>query len=216
MNLFFYDRLFITFGAIKKQQVNNIIKSIRNFHPVSDESIRELSAHFVKMEYPSKTLIIEGGKMNNYVYFIEKGLCRSYCIVDGEEVTSWFSREGDITFALLALYRNQPGFEYVETIEDTTVYAIKIDDLNELYNRNIEIANWSRVVHQECVLSLQTRRIERLQKSAKERYEILLNEQPDLFIRVKLGYLASFLGMTPQHLSKMRSKHLNDEITPLY
>ncbi|TKG90766.1 Crp/Fnr family transcriptional regulator [Puteibacter caeruleilacunae] len=196
--------------------MDNIIKSIRSFYPMSDESINLLSKYFVKKEFPKKHLVIEGGKMDNHVYFIEKGLSRSYCIVDGEEVTSWFSRAGDITFALLALYRNEPGFEYVETIEDTTMYAIKIDDLNALYEVNLDIANWSRVVHQECVLSLQTRRIERLQMSAKERYEILLKEQPDLFARVKLTYLASFLGMTPQHLSKMRAQTKSNDIHPIF
>lgn len=196
--------------------MKNIKKNIRQFYPVSDRSVNELSKYLVKKDFPARQLIIEGGKMNNYVYFIEKGLCRSYCIIDEEEVTTWFSREGDITFALLALYRNEPGFEFVETLEPTTVHMIKIADLNKLYTTNIDMANWSRVVHQECVLSLQTRRIERLQKSAKERYEILLNEQPDLFAQVKLGYLASFLGMTPQHLSKMRAESTNNEIHPIF
>lgn len=196
--------------------MNNTIKSIRNFYPVSDKSIEELAACFVKKTTPAKELIIEGGKMNNYVYFIESGLCRSYCIVDNEEVTTWFSSEGDITFALLALYRGEPGFEYVETLEPTTFYCIKINDLNKLYETNIEIANWSRVVHQECLLSVQTRRIERLQMQAKERYEILLKEQPDLFARVKLSHLASFMGMTPQHLSKMRSGNNQIDIRPIF
>lgn len=196
--------------------MNNIKRSIRRFYPVSEQSLQAFTAQFKRIDFPAKTLIIEGGKMDNHVYFIEKGLCRSYCIVDDEEVTSWFSREGDITFALLALYRNQPGFEYVETLEPTTVYAINIDELNQLYETNIDIANWSRLVHQECVLSLQIRRIERLQKSAKERYELLLNEQPDLFARVKLSYLASFLGMTPQHLSKMRAESGKNDIHPIF
>lgn len=196
--------------------MENTINSIRQFYPVSDKSINEFKAQLERKVLPAKELFIEGGKMNNYVYFIEKGICRSYCSLDGEEVTSWFSREGDITFALLALYRNKPGFEYVETLEETIVYTIRIDSLNKLYSSNIEIANWGRVVHQECVLSLQTRRIERLQKSAKERYEILLKEQPDLFSRVKLSYLASYLGMTPQHLSKIRAKNNNDNIDPIF
>ncbi len=196
--------------------MKNTVNSIRKFYPISDKSIEEFTAQLEKKTVAAKELFIEGGKMNNYVYFIEKGLCRSYCIIDDEEITTWFSREGDITFALLALYRNKPGFEYVESLEETTMYAIKIDSLNKLYATNIEIANWSRVVHQECVLSLQTRRIERLQKSAKERYEILLKEQADLFARVKLSYLASYLGMTPQHLSKMRAENSNNNIHPIF
>jgi CRP-like cAMP-binding protein len=196
--------------------MQNTINSIRKFYPVSDNSIIELSKYLEKKTFDSKTLIVEEGKRAKYLFFIEEGLSRSYCNIDGEEVTTWFSRAGDITFALLDLYRDKPGFEYVETIEKTTVYMIKIKDLNKLYETNIEIANWSRVVHQECVLSLQTRRIERLQKSAKDRYEILLQEHPDLFAKVKLQYLASYLGMTPQHLSKIRAENSNDIIQPIF
>ncbi|QZT38299.1 Crp/Fnr family transcriptional regulator [Halosquirtibacter xylanolyticus] len=196
--------------------MKNTIDSIRRFYPTSDQSIKELTDLFTEIKLPANHLFIEAGKMNNYLYFIEKGLCRSYCIVDDKEVTTWFSREGDITFALLTLYRNKSGFEYVETLEPTTMYAINIDDLNQLYTTNIEIANWSRIAHQECVLSLQIRRIERLQKSAKARYEILLEEQSDLFSRVKLGYLASYLGMTPQHLSKMRADTSSNDINPIF
>ncbi|QZE14808.1 Crp/Fnr family transcriptional regulator [Halosquirtibacter laminarini] len=196
--------------------MHNIIDSIRKFYPVSEDSLMALTSKYVKKEVAANELVIRGGHMNRYVYFIEKGLCRSYCNVDGEEVTSWFSREGDITFALLSLYRNEPGFEFVETVEPTTFYLIEIEELNKLYTTHIDIANWSRVVHQECVLGLQTRRIERLRKGAKERYELLMREQPDLFTRVKMSHLASFLGMTPQHLSKVRGDRNQEDISPIY
>ena len=79
------------------------------------------------------------------------------------------------------LYHNQPGYEYVELLEDCELYAIRIDELNQIYETNIEIANWGR-------------------------YEQLLREQPDVIHRAQLGYIASFLGMTPQHLSRLRSE----------
>ena len=93
--------------------MKNIIESIRKFYPVSDDSINELANLFTVCKLPRKHLLIEGGKRNRNVYFIEKGFCRSYCIINGEEVTTWFSREGDITFALNDLYHNTAGFEYV-------------------------------------------------------------------------------------------------------
>ena len=104
-----------------------------------------------KLELPKKHLLIRGGVADRHVYFIEKGFCRSYCLHDGEEITIWFSREGDITFAMKDLYHNQPGYEYVELLEDCELYAIRIEDLNQIYETNIEIANWGRVIHQECL-----------------------------------------------------------------
>lgn len=80
-----------------------------------------------------------------------------------------------------------------------------IDALNQLYETNIEIANWSRVIHQEALLKMQNLRLDRLSLSAKERYEKFVAENPDLTGRVNLGFIASYLGMTQQHLSALRA-----------
>ena len=156
--------------------MENIIKGIRQYYPVSDSSLEVLFSYMKKMELPKKHLLIHGGVLDRHVYFIEKGFCRSYCLRDGEEITIWFSREGDITFAMKDLYHNQPGYEYVELLEDCELYAIRIEDLNQIYETNIEIANWGRVIHQECLLYMDIHHINRLYLPAKERYEQLLRE----------------------------------------
>lgn len=81
-------------------EISNIRKSIKSHYPVSDESIDLLGKHFRKHLFPAKHLIIRGGIIDRNVYFIEKGLTRSYCLADGNEHTTWFSKEGDITFGL--------------------------------------------------------------------------------------------------------------------
>ena len=186
--------------------MENIIKGIRQYYPVSDSSLEVLFSHMEKLELPKKHLLIRGGVADRHVYFNEKGFCRSYCLHDGEEITIWFSREGDITFAMKDLYHDEPGYEYVELLEDCELYAIRIEDLNRIYETNIEIANWGRVIHQECLLYMDMHHINQLYLPAKERYEQLLREQPDVIHRAQLGYIASFLGMTPQNLSRLRSE----------
>ncbi len=174
---------------------------------MSDSSVEELVARFTKHNFAKREVIVRSGVLDRRVYFIEKGITRSYCEVDGREITTWFSAEGDITFGLLDLYRDEPGFEYVETLEETLAYSITIDELNELYRTNIEIANWSRVIHQECLLALQCTRIDRLSLSAKERYEKFLKISPNICSRVNLGYIASYLGVTLPTLSKIRAEY---------
>lgn len=150
-------------------------------------------------------MLTREGVEDKSVYFIEQGCARTYLLIDGKEITNWFSQEGDITFSSNALYHRKPGFEYVELLEDTLLYTLSIDQLNALYKTNIELANWSRVIHQEVLLKMQTLRIDRLSLSAKERYDKFLAEQPELFQRVNLGYIASYLGMTQQYLSSLRA-----------
>lgn len=97
--------------------MENIIKGIRRFYPVSDASLKLLFSKMKRLDLPKKHLLIRGGVIDRHVYFIEKGFCRSYCLLDGEEVTIWFSREGDMTFAMKDLYHNEPGYEYVELLD---------------------------------------------------------------------------------------------------
>lgn len=195
--------------ACSGMETDNIRNSIKRYYNVTDKSIDLLCEHFKLHRFPAKHLIIRGGTIDRNVYFIEKGLTRSYCLVDGREHTTWFSKEGDITFGLLCLYRNKAGFEYVETVEPTLAYSIPINVLNKLYETNIEIANWGRIVHQECLLSLQCIRIDNLTMTARDRYTALLKTFPDICQRVNLGYIASFLGISISTLSRIRAEKQN-------
>lgn len=185
--------------------MQHIINGIRRYYPVKESSLAQLFSKMKRLELPKKHLLIRGGIRDRHVYFIEKGFARSYCLKDGKEITIWFSREGDITFAMNDLYHNEAGYEYVELLEDCELYAIPINDLNRLYETNIEIANWGRVIHQECLLYTDQHHINRLYMPAKERYDRLLQELPDVIHRANLSYIASYLGITPQHLSRLRA-----------
>ena len=123
-------------------------------------------------------------------------------------VTTWFSKEGDVACGSWDLCRHKAGFEYVETLEETTAYSISVEQLDELYRSYIDLANWMRVLQQENFLRLQDIHIRRLNWSAQERYEHLTKECPELFQRVNLGYIASFLGITQQSLSRIRANRL--------
>ncbi len=185
--------------------MKNIIRKIRMYYPVSDEALEALTYLFEQSVFPEKTIIIHAGKLDRKVYFIEKGITRSYVLHNGKEITTWFSQEGDAACGSWDLYHHKPGFEYVETLEETTAYSISIEQLDELYRSHIDLANWMRVLQQENFLRLQDIHIRRLNWSAQERYEHLTKECPELFQRVNLGYIASFLGITQQSLSRIRA-----------
>lgn len=186
--------------------MNNIIRKIREFYPVPDDSLNILRCCLNQQLFPAKTTIIQAGKLDRLVYFIESGIARSYILHNGKEITTWFSMEGDITCGSWDLYRNKAGFEYVETLENTLAYSISIDKLNALYHSDINIANWMRVLQQENFLWLQEMHINRLNLSVKERYVKLLQDYPNIYNRVNLGYIASYLGTTLPTLSKIRSE----------
>jgi len=186
--------------------MKQIRSSIKKLYPVNDWSLAQLTGQMTKLELPKKHILIRNGVVERNYYFIEKGLSRSYCLSDGKEVTSWFSQEGDITFSMLGSYQRKPGFECVELLEDSIIYAISVDSLNFLYENNHDIANWSRLLHQKAFLELELRHIAMISQTAKERYENFVKEKPSIYHRVNLGYIASFLGMTQVTLSRIRAE----------
>ena len=184
--------------------MKNILKRMHELYPVSDEAVNLFVSVLKRQVFAPNTIIIQANKLDKNVYFIERGITRSFSLFDGKEVTTWFSKEGDGTCSSFSLYRNCPGFESVETLEEVEAYVISTTKLNELYSKHIDLANWMRVLQQENFLLLQDTHISRLNMSATERYKKFLKDFPDISNRVSLKHIASFLGITQQSLSRIR------------
>lgn len=184
----------------------NIVRKIRQIYPVSDEALWALQENMQLRHYPKNTYLVHSGVTDRLVYFIEEGVTRSVFHHNGEDTTTWFSLEGDVTFGMDSLYYKQPSIESVETLSDCTIYVIHIDTLNALYEKYIDIANWGRILHQNVNKELSHMFVERLQLSPTERYEQFNRRYPGLINRVKLKYVAAFLGISIYTLSRVRAK----------
>ena len=123
----------------------------------------------------------------------------------GEEITTSFACEGAIVFSMDELYYNKMSEEFVETLEDVVAYRISLTDLLRLFQTNIELANWGRVIHQNEYRRLHRSHKDRLTLSAKERYEAFKLQFPQMCQRIQLGYIASYLGITLSTLSRLRA-----------
>ena len=157
-------------------------------------------------QFPKKYQLIKANQYSRSAYFIEKGMTRSYWLVNGEEITTSFSCEGGIVFSMDELYYNKMSEEFVETLEDVVAYKIALSDMIRLFQTNIELANWGRIIHQNEYRRLHRSHKDRLTLSAKERYEEFKQQSPQICQRVQLGYIASYLGITLPTLSRLRSR----------
>ncbi|HJD94538.1 MAG TPA: Crp/Fnr family transcriptional regulator [Bacteroides togonis] len=184
--------------------MTNIIEKMKAAYPVSDESIRLLKEQLTLCHFPKKYRLVEADKYCKAAYFIEKGMTRSFWLVNGEEITTSFSCEGGIVFSMDELYYGKLSEEYVETLEEVTAYRISLTSLLHLFQTNIELANWGRVIHQDEYRRLHRSHKERLTLAAKERYEAFQEQFPQVCQRAQLGYIASYLGITLPTLSRIR------------
>ncbi|MBE6293645.1 MAG: cyclic nucleotide-binding domain-containing protein [Bacteroidales bacterium] len=186
--------------------MENIIRKINEYYPVSPESLNAMLNEMTRVEYPKNTYLVRSEITDRNVYFIEKGVTRSIFHKDGIDTTTWFSMEGDITFGMYSLYHNMPSVESVQTLTDCVIYVIAIEKLNELYRQYIDIANWGRIIHQDTNRLLSHIFVERLQLPPAERYKCFMQHFPGLLNRVKLKYIAEFLGISIYTLSRIRAQ----------
>lgn len=107
--------------------MKNIINKIRQLYPVSDEALQALQANMQVKYYPKDTYIVQSGITDRLVYFIEEGVTRSVFHHNGQDTTTWFSQEGDVTFGMDSLYYKQPSIESIETLSDCKIYVLHID-----------------------------------------------------------------------------------------
>lgn len=98
--------------------MNNIIHKIRQIYPVSEEALQALLMNMQVRHYPKGTYIVQAGVTDRLVYFIEEGVTRSVFHHDGQDTTTWFSQEGDVTFGMDSLYYQQPSVESIETLSE--------------------------------------------------------------------------------------------------
>lgn len=191
--------------------MKTVIEHMRMLCPVSDKTVEELMACVTLCHFPKRYQLIQENKFCKYAYFIEKGMTRSFWLVDGEEITTSFSCEGGIVFSMDELYYNKKSEEFVETLEEVEAYRILLTDLVRLFETNLEFCNWGRIIHQNEYRRLHRSHKERLTLPARERYEEFKKQFPYVCQRTNLGFIASYLGITLSTLSRIRAVSDNND-----
>ena len=175
----------------------DIHEIINRIYRMPEASADKVVKHLSKITYPKGYHILEAGKTETNIFFIEKGIARAYIPVDGKEVTFWIGKEGSTIVSLKSYVNNQQGYESMELMENSVLYLLKED---------IHIANWGRKFAESEFLQTEERLISLLFTTASERYMKLIQNNPELLQRIPLECLASYLGITPVSLSRIRAK----------
>lgn len=181
------------------------LQRLRDIHPLSpgfEAAIRGLEVTPV----PRRTLLLRDGQRQDFVWIVLKGLVRSFYLRDGEEICSRFNSECQIVISVGSFYRRSAGYEFVETVEDSLLGRIHHERLQEFYRKFSEFNFIGRVLT-EYYFTLSEQRLYLLRKhSAEERYRYFVEHYPEWLQRVPLKYVATFLGMNLETLSRIRRK----------
>jgi CRP/FNR family transcriptional regulator, anaerobic regulatory protein len=176
---------------------------IHNYTPLSNEDWAIVEKHLVRMEVKKETILLQEGKVCRHLYFLESGLLRFFILKNGNDVTKYFTDVPYCFTSIKSFEAQKPATESIETLEDTVLWAMTFESVQSLQNLPV----WSTFTR-KLVQEVQTYTDEILEElqteTAENRYKKMLFNNDPLLQRVPLKHIASYLGIAPQSLSRIR------------
>jgi len=160
---------------------------------------------FVK-NYSKGDILLREGETCDFVSFINKGSVRVYEIIDGIEVNRAFFSEGFFATEYKSFLSQQPSDEFLEVLEDSEVVWIRYDHLQEMYDRFKSFERLGRLLSEMLYVKMRDKIAVFRVNSPEERYQVMMRESPEYIDRIQHYHLASYLGITPQSLSRIRKR----------
>jgi CRP-like cAMP-binding protein len=186
--------------------VEHLLNHIKNYYQLSAEAQHALHDCFEQVVLNKNDYLLNEGSICRHLYFVQQGALRGYYMLDGKEVTHWFGFEKDFVTSFHSFITQEPAVENIQLLEGCLLWAISKETLAGLFNQFHEIERLVRIATEKYYIRLEERFVNSHFKTATERYEHLLEQQPHIVERVPLGHIASFLGISQETLSRIRSK----------
>ena len=186
--------------------MEQLISNIKNYFPISSDAQQALNNCFEKLVLPKNEFLVTESKVCKHLYFLEHGAIRGYYLLDGKEITHWFGFENDFVTSFHSFITEQPAIENIQLLEGCVLWSISKKKLTSLFNHYHEIERLVRIAYEKYYLRLEERFVNAQFKTAAELYENLLKRTPHILERVPLGMIASYLGISQETLSRIRSR----------
>lgn len=166
--------------------------------------------------FKSGSIIVEQGKKNKYMYVIIRGVVRGYCISGTNEITLTLWMENH-TFGDVYTYVTQnPALMSYESLEDLLVLRFNIEKFRELVGNNLELCNLGRLIVERFIIKTEYYKNIFRNSSAAEKFEFFKKNMPGLIYRVKSKYIASYLDITPETLSRLKRTEIDKQKYKVY
>ena len=178
---------------------------------MTHEELDTLESILVPMKFSKGEIILKEGEICRNIMYIEKGLVRQFYFKKKKQVTEHIGVEGGIIMCIESLFKEEPTRLLVEALEPTVIYALPKAKLEEvaLHNVNIQIL-YRKILEESLILSQIHADLVRFE-SAQDRYRRMCKMQPQVILRAPLVYVASYLQMTPETLSRTRTASLTED-----
>ena len=185
-----------------------LFKKIAEFVPSQKqkEVFEFLSTKIEYKQLQKGTLLHKMGVPCHQIHFVNTGLARAFYLKDGKDISCYFAPENNFITAINSFLTEEISQYNVELLEDSQLMSFYFEDLKEAMTKFPSISSYFNSMLKEAYIEL-VERVNLLQfYTAKEKYNNFIHKHPDLFNRLSLGHIASYLGMTQENLSRVRAK----------
>ena len=172
---------------------------------IPEIELLQITAAFKCIKIPKGGFFAEEGKTSKYLAFITKGLFQYFYSRDGKEITTYITGENTFLLSLHSFFKQKPGKENIRALDDAELWQIHYSDLVKLKTKSEAFKTFYIDALENLVMGMDETRTNLMILTAEERYALLLKEEPKLLLQIPLQYLASILGVTPRHLSRIRN-----------
>ena len=182
----------------------------RRYSTMTHDELDILESILVSQKYAKGEMILKEGEICRQFLYIDKGLVRQFYFKHGKEVTEHLGQEQTIVMCIESLFKEEPTKLQVEALEPTTVYALPKADLERVAMHNVNMQILYRKIREESLIISQIHADLVRFETAQDRYKKLCKLCPQVVLRAPLVYIASYLQMTPETLSRVRASTLLD------
>ncbi|MEZ4970385.1 MAG: Crp/Fnr family transcriptional regulator [Flavobacteriaceae bacterium] len=184
-----------------------ILNNIEQLYaPLSNACQKEFIANSEVKNFKKGDIVVREGQYSKKAYLIINGCVRAYYLKNGKDITDWFTFENQFMASIISFFSKEPSPHYIEFVEDSTVLEFSKDTVDILSEKHHDFERFISKIVTETMLGL-CERLHIIQFSkAEERYQHLMSTYPDITQRVSLTHIASYLGITLETLSRIRSK----------
>ncbi|WP_294752618.1 Crp/Fnr family transcriptional regulator [Prevotella sp.] len=182
----------------------------RRYSTMTHDELDILESILVSQKYAKGEMILKEGEICRQFLYIDKGLVRQFYFKHGKEVTEHLGQEQTIVMCIESLFKEEPTKLQMEALEPTIVYALPKADLERVAMHNVNIQILYRKILEESLIISQIHADLVRFETAQDRYKKLCKLCPQVVLRAPLVYIASYLQMTPETLSRVRASTLLD------
>ena len=192
---------------MKQRDRQQLLQELFHDAGLTEEAFSEFLPLWVEMKFRKKSFLTEAGAVERYFYVVIQGVQAIYLIDQkGEKRVLGFSYAGDLSGVYDSFLIQAPSHYFLEALTDSTLLALSYNAYRGLFEKYPSFDRWGNLFHQRVLIGRINREVEMLTLSARERYVRFMRRCPAELLKIPQKYLASYLNMTPETFSRLRSE----------